>query len=1326
MRQQKTAFRGAHVIGACRKDLGHLEKLFARSMGKYRKRFNEKARAGMLAKQAALKKARNKQFTRHLEDGTEQEHEDHADQPMPILDPNAEILKPLTEAEKAERKRKLEETLYSANERETKMSKAKKKRLDKYIEHQIKREEKRVLLNKLSKTKMDTSNLVALKNLGKGKQTKREEMIEALSLEQQGRADDRTRNVLYEEHEVKDWSSEDDTFHTAQTYSDEEKDEGSGDQEGSGDDDDDDDEDEMAKFGGSFVDNRPAKFGGSGSGFGFGNLPKVQKDKAKKKYSWRLALEREEKKRKKVEDENDFVSTDEEDEKDEEEAEDDEIEEEDGEEGEEDEDEDEEDEDEEDEDDEEGDEEDDDEEDDDEEDDDEDDDEDDEDLPALLKSKPKHSKVATSFKEWAEQQVRQLEGRDNEVVMPTLAPEIKEKYSKPTIHEEDFDHSSDEEGYVPIDKSMKRDAFFVNVLRDDEIQNVRMQLPVFAEEHRIMEAVNHHDCIVVCGETGSGKTTQVPQFLYEAGFGNLKHPLFPGMIGITQPRRVAAVSMARRVGNELGDHGHRVGHQIRFDTTIKNEGQEDGTAMKFMTDGVLLREMMSDFMLSKYSCLIIDEAHERNINTDILIGMLSRVLKLRRQYHNKDLTKYKPLKLIIMSATLRVSDFSENTALFSVPPPILKVDARQYPVSVHFNKRTPYNYVEEAAKKAIKIHKKLPPGGILIFLTGQNEITTTVRRLRREFPEKGAKPAKIEEATVIRLNKNADAEAEEIDLGVDAAHGDFDDYDSNSDSEEEGFEEEREEHQTDEDPLHVLPLYSLLPTKEQMKVFENPPEGSRLCIVATNVAETSLTIPGIRYVVDCGRSKERKFNEDTGVQSFEIDWISKASADQRAGRAGRTGPGHCYRLYSSAVYESYFAQFSRPEILRMPFESVVLSMKTMGIDQVQNFPFPTVPDRTALNKAEKLLVNLGALDSHGVITELGRSMSSFPLSPRFAKILIVGNQMKCLPYVIAIVSALSVGDPFIGENELGLKTTQKTKSKPKHGSDDSDVESSESESEDEADVEARKRLRSKYNQARAMFAKLDAGSDVFALLSAVCAVDHVPRDKKMDFMQNHFLRVKTMEEIGKLRKQVDHIVQVNSLPDSIAAVLKEDIKLGVPDKTQLLALKQMVASGFVDQVAIRADLVSAEIDIPKKTTLMRVPYTPVFPVHNNDVEADPYVYIHPGSVAATMGAQPASYLVYLSLSIGANTKEGQAPRVRMRPLVDLSGRQLANVAKNTPLLTYSKPLGHPYAPKNITATKRECYVVPRFGAAIGTGGMGWDLPAIKVVQEKKNGSWVIV
>lgn len=1243
----------------------------------------------MLAKQAALKRERNKQFFRH-----ENQENDVSDLNLGATetDPNAEILQPMTDLERLERKRKLQEQLFLENEKGAKLSRAKKKRFDKYIEHQLKREEKKVLLEKLSHTKVDTSLYARSKLLGTGKQSRKEEMIEALELERQGRASDRTRDILYEEREEKDM----DLMNEIDDHNESESSEASNL--------DNDDADKFGDFGpatetsaSTFIDSRPAKFGGTGTGFGFANLKVKEKAQPVKKYTWRKKLELERLKRAKKEEEDDFVESSEGDQdedvgegengdysseeisgEDEEgasgegnEVDDEEMENEasesassDSESGS-------------------------------EEGSDSESESGSEELPRLLQNKPQHSATAASFKEWAEEQVKTLEGRHEIPLLPEVSERVKESFAKPRVREEDIDHSSDEEGYIPINKKLQRDAFFVTVDRPDSVQQLRMQLPVFNEEHRIMEAITHHDCVVICGETGSGKTTQVPQFLYEAGFGNHKSP-HKGMIGITQPRRVAAIAMANRLGDELGDHGRRVGYQIRFDSTIANEGQPDGTAIKFMTDGVLLREIQADFMLSKYSAIVVDEAHERNINTDILIGLLSRLLKLRRQYHQKEPNKYSPLKLIIMSATLRVSDFSENTNLFKTPPPIIKVDARQYSVSVHFNKRTPYEYLDDAFNKACKIHRKLPPGGILIFLTSQAEITSTVKRLRQEFPLRNTEHRALPK---IKLSKEADAEAEEIDFSVgfkEEGAEEVDDY--NSDSEEEGFEEEREAHQTDNDPLYVLPLYSLLPSSEQMKVFEEPPAGARMCIVATNVAETSLTIPGIRYVVDCGRSKERKYNDETGVQSFEVDWISKASADQRAGRAGRTGPGHCYRLFSSAVYEDFFLQFSKPEILRMPVESVVLNMKSMGIDKVVNFPFPTPPGRVALKNAERLLSILGAIDrTTKSVTATGKSMSLFPLSPRFAKILLVGDQAKCLPYIVALVSAFSVGDPFIGEHEVASGSANA----------------------------AKESALSQVRKAKAQFGQLDLSSDALTLLAAVCAVDHIEPSKRKDFYESHFLRQKVMEEIAKLRHQVYHIVKTRTRVDSIAEQDTGKEKLPIPSRGQIAAIKQMIAAGFLDQVSIRGDLVDSDIKLTNKMSVSSIPYSAVLPTTKYGDEVEKGVYIHPGSILATSGQQPPPYLVFQSLNLSLNNIDGKMQKLRMKPLVDISPNQLSNLAKNTPLITYSKPLGHPYAPKNLTPTKRECYVVPRFGASMEESGIGWDLPVIKVIQVRENGSWTM-
>lgn len=282
--------------------------------------------------------------------------------------------------------------------------------------------------------------------------------------------------------------------------------------------------------------------------------------------------------------------------------------------------------------------------------------------------------------------------------------EVKEE-QQTTEKEEKSERKVSDQEKVQI-KKPSQPAIFIPVDRLPEIQESRLKLPVLAEEQVIMEAVRENPCVIICGETGSGKTTQVPQFLYEAGYAS-----GAGIIGITEPRRVAAVSMSHRVGKEMNLSTRVVSYQIRYEGNVTDE-----TKIKFMTDGVLLKEIQKDFLLQRYSVIIIDEAHERSVYTDILIGLLSRIVPLRNK-------KGLPMKLLVMSATLRVEDFTDNRKLFKTPPPVIKVDARQFPVTIHFNKRTPLeDYAGEAFHKTCKIHRMLPPGGILVFLTGQAEI----------------------------------------------------------------------------------------------------------------------------------------------------------------------------------------------------------------------------------------------------------------------------------------------------------------------------------------------------------------------------------------------------------------------------------------------------------------------------------------------------------------------------------------------------------------------------------------------------------------------------
>ncbi|XP_017506592.1 probable ATP-dependent RNA helicase DHX37 isoform X2 [Manis javanica] len=743
-------------------------------------------------------------------------------------------------------------------------------------------------------------------------------------------------------------------------------------------------------------------------------------------------------------------------------------------------------------------------------------------------------------------------------------------------------------------KPLVKRAVFIPVHRSPEMQEERLKLPILSEEQVIMEAVAEHPIIIVCGETGSGKTTQVPQFLYEAGYSSDS-----SIIGVTEPRRVAAMAMSQRVAKEMNLSQRVISYQIRYEGNVTKE-----TRVKFMTDGVLLKEIQQDFLLLKYKVVIIDEAHERSVYTDILIGLLSRIVSLRAKRHL-------PLKLLIMSATLRVEDFTQNQRLFANPPPVIKVESRQFPVTVHFNKRTPLeDYSGECFRKVCKIHRMLPAGGILVFLTGQAEVHTLCRRLRRTFPPTRLKPPEKEDqedsveetrkfkksrrrakkAPAVTLpqisldnysvlpvgegNEDREAEVDEEDGALDSDL-DLDLGDSGADGGE----------QPDTSlPLHVLPLYSLLAPEKQAQVFQPPPKGTRLCVVATNVAETSLTIPGIKYVVDCGKVKKRHYDRVTGVSSFRVTWVSQASADQRAGRAGRTEPGHCYRLYSSAVFGD-FEQFPPPEITRRPVEDLILQMKALNIEKVFNFPFPTPPSLEALIAAEELLVALGALQAPQKaervkqlqrsrlscpITELGRTMATFPVAPRYAKMLALSRQHSCLPYAITIVAAMTVRELFEELDRPAASDEELARLKGKR-----------------ARVAQMKRIWA----GRGASLKL---GDIMVLLGAVGACEYSGCSPQ--FCEANGLRYKAMMEIRRLRGQLT--TAVNAVCPEAGVFV--DPKMQPPSESQVTYLRQIVAAGLGDHLARRVqseDLLDDKWRNAYKTPLLDDP-----------------VFIHPSSV----------------------------------------------------------------------------------------------------------------
>ncbi|XP_031744535.1 ATP-dependent RNA helicase DEAH13 isoform X3 [Cucumis sativus] len=830
----------------------------------------------------------------------------------------------------------------------------------------------------------------------------------------------------------------------------------------------------------------------------------------------------------------------------------------------------------------------------------------------------------------------------------------------------------------------------VPVSRPCEVEDKRKDLPIVMMEQEIMEAINENPIVIICGETGCGKTTQVPQFLYEAGFGSSQSSHQRGAIGVTQPRRVAVLATAKRVAYELGVRlGKEVGFQVRYDKKIG-----DTSSIKFMTDGILLREVQHDFLLKRYSVLILDEAHERSMNTDILIGMLSRVVKLRQDLHMKQrqltLSGGKispenmifPLKLVLMSATLRVEDFVSGGRLFHVSPPIIEVPTRQFPVTVHFSKRTDIvDYIGQAYKKVMAIHKKLPPGGILVFVTGQREVENLCKKLREASKKLIKKTSErhgennngiVEMNSIQNLDMNEINEAfedhefsieqtdrfssfdkDEFDINDDVSDAS---YNSESDSElefnEDAMSDETDgnltdvvmddasmsslkaafdaldrknaldldkrqvDHTTDEDlsskqcvsarlkenvefgfsvgALHVLPLYAMLPAAAQLRVFEEVKEGERLVVVATNVAETSLTIPGIKYVVDTGREKVKTYNSSNGIENYEVQWISKASAAQRAGRAGRTGPGHCYRLYSSAVFSNTLPDFSLAEIAKIPVDGVVLLMKSMGISKVVNFPFPTPPETSAVLEAESCLKALEALDSGGRLTALGKAMAQYPLSPRHSRMLLTVIQIMrnlknydranlVLAYSVAAAAALSMSNPFVMMFE-GSQINDEVEQNDRSFGD--------TKTEEKVEKSLKKKLKEAGKLSREKFS--DHSSDALTVAYALQCFEH--SETPVAFCNNFTLHLKTMQEMSKLRKQLLKLV-FNHSRSSIAESefswtngVLEDVEAmwRVPSNKHPLSLKekeiigQAICAGWPDRVAKRIREISKSVEADRK------------------------------------------------------------------------------------------------------------------------------------------------
>lgn len=473
------------------------------------------------------------------------------------------------------------------------------------------------------------------------------------------------------------------------------------------------------------------------------------------------------------------------------------------------------------------------------------------------------------------------------------------------------------------------------------ILTTRRDLPVHKQRDEFLRLYQQSQILVFVGETGSGKTTQIPQFVL---FDDLPH-LNKKMVACTQPRRVAAMSVAQRVAEEMDvDLGQEVGYSIRFeDKTGPN------TILKYMTDGMLLREAMNDHNLTRYSTIILDEAHERTLATDILMGLLKDVV-LRRP----------DLKLVIMSATLDAAKFQK----YFHNAPLLGVPGRTHPVEIFYTPNPERDYVEAALRTVLQIHSSEPEGDVLLFLTGEEEIEDVCRKMKIEAQ----------------------------DLFRDGLGG----------------------------PLEVYPLYGTLPPAQQQKIFNPAPPPAapggrpgRKVIVSTNIAETSLTIDGIVYVVDPGFSKQKVYNPRIRVESLLVSPISRASAKQRAGRAGRTRPGKCFRLYTEEAFNKELIDQTYPEVLRSNLSSTVLELKKLGVDDLVHFDLMDPPAPETLMRALEELNYLACLDDEGDLTALGKLASEFPLDPALAVMLITSPEFYCSNEILSLTALLSVPQLFV-------------------------------------------------------------------------------------------------------------------------------------------------------------------------------------------------------------------------------------------------------------------------------------------------------------------------
>lgn len=525
-----------------------------------------------------------------------------------------------------------------------------------------------------------------------------------------------------------------------------------------------------------------------------------------------------------------------------------------------------------------------------------------------------------------------------------------------------------------------------------------MNFPISGYEKRIVESVHENQVTIIVGETGSGKTTQIPQMLYRAGFAK------SAMIGVTEPRRIAAISTAEFVASQLGvTVGGKVGYQVRFD-----DSSSEGTAIKFMTDGILLREFQVMQGLMKYSVIVVDEAHERSENIDFVLGLLKELLPKRDM-----------LRVVVASATIDEQKFSK----YFWDAPVINVSGRMFPVETVWANENVHedDMVSWMAEQVLRIHTQKEPGDILAFMTGQDDISRTIDAI------------------------------EELKMPG----------------------------------LVAVPIYGALSNEAQRDIFRDY-RGKRKVIVATNIAETSLTIDGIKYVVDSGLIKQSNFHPEMGIQSLDVVEHSQSGCEQRKGRAGRTQSGICYRAYTKENFEAR-QKFTKPEILRTSLASVVLAMEDMEIKNIRDFDFIDSPEKSAFNEAYETLIALGAIEREKVgLTELGKAMAKLPLEPRISRMLLEAEKHGCVKNVATIAPFLEARNVF---------------SRPRG-------------KENEADIAHTKFKQSEFGDAMAYYS-VWKGYEKSGLSD--------------DWAYKNYLQPKSLREIVKIRTQLLKILDMNNI-----------------------------------------------------------------------------------------------------------------------------------------------------------------------------------------------------